>query len=67
LLGWRGEVLLRGADAPLGGLLPLENGAFKRGEAPHYSFNPLKKNYVRVWKINQFERGSKEMSTDNER
>jgi hypothetical protein len=41
-IGWRGEVLTRGALAPLGGLLPL-NGAFKRGEAPLLFFPLLNK------------------------
>jgi hypothetical protein len=38
--GWRGEFSLRGASAPLGGLLPLNNGAFKRGENPSSLLSP---------------------------
>jgi hypothetical protein len=31
---------MRGAGAPLGGLLPLENGVFKRGSNPSFLSSP---------------------------
>jgi len=40
--GWRGEILLRGAIAPLGGLLPLNNRVYKRTETLLPFFPPLK-------------------------
>jgi hypothetical protein len=43
IFGWRGEFILRGALAPLGGPLAEINGAFKRGETPlYYSPSPNK-------------------------
>jgi hypothetical protein len=56
---------MRGAGAPLGGLLPLENGVFKRGQTPLFFLPPLKQEITREWKIYLFERGTKGVSTEN--
>jgi hypothetical protein len=41
--GWRGEVLLRGAGAPLSRLLPVDYEAIKRGFTPLLILPPLLK------------------------
>jgi hypothetical protein len=65
-VGWRGEKNLRGADAPLGGLLPLENEVLKRGHTSLYLPPPLKQTKIGNSKLTQFERGTKGVSMNNQ-
>ncbi len=50
---------MRGASAPLRGLLPQDYRAFKRGEAPLSFLPPLEQIMFRVLIISLFERGIK--------